>query len=139
MRTRTCVLMIAPTLLAASAAFAEMDTGTATPEQALSSEAPGADARERGLAALEVGDYLTAAAAFREAADHGDAAALRHLGDLSFSGQGVAQRWLKIAASVWACAVSISSARERSPNWTAFAYRVNSVESAVRSVPSVCT
>ena len=105
MRTRTCVLMLAASLLAASAAFAEVDTGTATPEQALSSEAPGADARERGLAALEVGDYLTAAAAFREAADHGDAAALRHLGDLAFAGKGVAQSYDQ--AIRWYCQAAL--------------------------------
>ena len=95
-------LMLLPGLLAAASGMAELNTGTAAPGQPGIS---GPDARERGLAALQSADYLTAAAEFQEAAAYGDAEAIRHLGDMAFAGIGVAQNYEQ--AIHWYCQAAL--------------------------------
>ena len=73
-------------------------------------EAPGAVARERGLAALQESDYLAAAAEFQEAAGEGDAVSMRHLGDMAFAGTGVAQNFGQ--AIQWYCQAALAADRE---------------------------
>ena len=91
-------------LLAAIPGLAELDTRrTAQGQPGVS--AP--DARERGLAALQAGDYLSAAAEFQDAAAQGDAESKRHLGDMAFAGIGVAQSYEQ--AIHWYCRAALAA------------------------------
>ena len=103
--------MLVPCLFVTASAMAEADTGisiSATP--ATSAQAPYSDARERGLNALRAEDYLGAAAEFQEAAGHGDAEAMRHLGDMAFAGMGVAQSYDQ--AIGWYCQAALAADRD---------------------------
>lgn len=100
MRTRSCCLILVPALLVHPLAVAQVGT-----EIPASAEAPGADARERGLAAIQAGHHFTAAAAFREAAGLGDAVAMRCIGDLALAGTGVAQSYEQ--AIHWYCQAAL--------------------------------
>mgnify|MGYP000744816849 FL=1 len=108
---RVGLLVLAPWLLVNASAVAEVDTGisvSATP--AASARAPDSGARERGLNALRAEDYLGAAAEFQEAAGHGDAEAMRHLGDMAFAGMGVAQSYDQ--AIDWYCQAALAADRD---------------------------
>ena len=100
--------MLAASLLVAVSAAAELDTAIAAPAQTeASAEAPGPAARERGLDALQAGDYLAAAADFQEATAWGDTESMRHLGDMAFDGMGLAQSYDR--AIHWYCQSALAS------------------------------
>lgn len=91
-RNRCLLLLLA--MLVHAPVVAQVSTATEPPEDTrAAAKAAGRDARERGLTALQAGQHFAAAAAFRQAADLGDAEAMRHLADLTFSGKGVAQNY----------------------------------------------
>ena len=96
---------------------AQADTGIESPgKDPIRGEIEGRNARVQGIQSLQAGNYFSAAAAFREAARHGDADSMRHLGDMAFAGKGVAQNYEQ--AIHWYCqaalAGSLSSARHLS-------------------------
>lgn len=66
----------------------------------------GTDVRERGLAALQAGNYVSAVAALRQAVALGDDEAMRHLGDMTFSGRGVAQSYKQ--GIQWYCRAALA-------------------------------
>ena len=108
---RVGLLMLAPWLLVNASAVAEVDTGiSVSATAAASARAPDSGARERGLNALRAEDYLGAAAEFQEAAGHGDAEAMRHLGDMAFAGMGVAQSYDR--AIDWYCQAALAADRD---------------------------
>lgn len=94
-------------LLVPLSGIAELDTGIAAQGQPGVS---GSAARERGLAALQESDYLSAAAEFQDAAARGDTQAIRHLGDMAFAGKGVAQSYEQ--AIHWYCRAALAADKD---------------------------
>jgi hypothetical protein len=102
MRKDIGYFMLVSALLVHTPIAAQAIEEIAAPEQSPAlRDAPGADARERGLAALQRGNFVAAAAALQQAAGLGNPDAMRDLGDMSFAGKGVAQSYEQ--AIRWYC------------------------------------
>jgi hypothetical protein len=97
--------MFVPALFLASFDLARSSTEAENPYTPQASDQEQC-ADKPGFDALQAGSYLTAVTGYQQAASLGDAEAMRRLGDMAFTGKGIAQSYAR--AIHWYCRAALA-------------------------------